>query len=99
MTEAQVVLPRLAGSRSAARKLVESADAPLEGSIVILDCRQLRSAPPSFADEIVKATLEDGGAVSLTLKDASEDFIRYIRESAARRKIADNLIDVLPPAR
>lgn len=98
MTEAQVVLPRLAGSRSAARKLVQGADAPLNGSIVVLDCRQLRSAPPSFADEIVKATLEDGGAVSLTLQHASEDFIRYIRESAKRRHIAPNRVDVLPAA-
>jgi len=99
MTESQVVLPRLAGSRSAARKIVESADIPLAGNILVFDCKQLRSAPPSFADEIVLATLVEGRAVSLTLQHASEEFERYIRESAERRGVAADRIDALPDPR
>ncbi|KQX74488.1 hypothetical protein [Aeromicrobium sp. Root472D3] len=93
MTE--LTLPRLAGSRSAARSLVRQADGPLEGGIVIVDCRELRSAPPSFADELVKAILVEGCAASLTLRDASEEFIRYVRESAASRKVPAGKVDVV----
>jgi len=90
MTE--MTLPRLVGSRKAARKIVESADGPFAGSIVVLNCRELRSAPQSFADEIVVATLIDGHAVSLTLKDASAEFEGYIRDAAARRGLpADSI--------
>lgn len=95
MAQAEVVLPRLAGSRSAARALVDEADGPLEDAVVTLDCKQLRSAPPSYADEIVLVVLVEGGARTLALRYASAEFEGYIRESAQRRGIDSSRIDVL----
>lgn len=97
MTE--LTLPRLVGSRSAAQALVRTVDGPLSGSIVIVDCRELRSAPPSFADELVKSILVEGEAAGLTLRDASDEFIRYVRESGESRGIAAGKIDVVTSLR
>lgn len=90
MTNA-VVLPRLAGSREAARRIVDSAERPIADHEVVFDCRQLRSAPPSFADEVVLATLVEGHASKLVLLDPSDEFERYVREAAVRRDV-DSLV-------
>lgn len=91
----EMTLPRLAGSRKTARRIVESFDGPLAGSLVVLNCRELQSAPQSFADEIVVAILVEGHATALTLKDASQEFIDYVRTSAERRQLPAGSIDVI----
>lgn len=93
MTE--MTLPRLAGSRKTARRIVETFDGPLTGSLVVLNCRELQSAPHSFADEIVVAILVDGQATMLTLKDASDEFEGYVRTAARLRGLEPHRVDAI----
>lgn len=83
----EVTLPRLVGSRNAARTLLSSLESSLVDASVVLDCRRLRSAPPSFADELVKILFDEHKLSALVLKDASEEFVRYVRASLDARDI------------
>ena len=83
----ELSLPRLVGSRAAAWQLLEPHLQHLENGSVVLNCRDLRSGSPSFADEVVKLVLADGGAHELVLVGASDDFARYVQESAAARSV------------
>lgn len=89
-----LTLPRLVGSRKAARKIVDDAG-EFAGRSVVLDCRNLKSAPPSFADEIVIAVLVDGRASSLELLGASHEFVEYVRSSMLEQRLDPSLLLLL----
>lgn len=80
-------LPRLASSREAANALVSSARGELKDAVVTVNCRDLLSGSPSFADELVKRVLEVGGAAELVLVGAPRDFTNYVRDSAHSRAV------------
>ncbi|TSD62174.1 hypothetical protein [Aeromicrobium piscarium] len=87
-------LPRLAGSREAARRAVEKLG-DIRNAIVILDGRELQSAAGSYADETVEAVLVDGDAAALVVKNSTAEFEQYLRESVAHHGISADRVDFL----
>lgn len=92
------VLPRLGGSRSAARRVIEALG-PVKGALIVIDCRELQSAAPSYADELVKVALVEQNAASVTLKDASAEFESYVRDSLKARELDPSRLDTIHMSR
>ena len=79
-----IELPRLVGTRDAARELVENnvTDSVHE---VTLHARAVLSAAPSFVDELI-ADLERRGVQKVELVGASDRLVAEFRQSAERHK-------------
>jgi hypothetical protein len=69
-----VEMPQLSGGRKRAQALVRPLLGRMQGQTVVLDCRQLLAGTPSFADEIIKLVLVDGGARLLQVEQVDDDF-------------------------
>ena len=84
----QITLPRLAGTRDAAQRLVTTAlrDAGAETEALV-SARLLSTATGSFADELVKL-LQASGIATARIEGAPSSFANLVRASAARRKYA-----------
>ncbi len=80
-------LPRLAGTREAARDLVSDQHIPddLTGQTIDVFCRNLASGSTSFADELVTILLSERHAAYVVLLGAPSRFVDHARDSAARR--------------
>jgi hypothetical protein len=89
----RITLPRLVGTREAARDLLAEHRVPptLAGEQVVLLCRDLASGSTSFADELVKDLLVDRAAAELVLVGAPERFVDHIRATAARRDVGSRV--------
>ncbi len=88
-------LPRLVGTREAVRDLmidqgVSSSSLRAEPFVVL--CRDLATGSTSFADELVKTVLEDGGAQALILVGAPDRFLNHVQSSAERRHVAGKVV-------
>lgn len=83
----QVTLPRLVGSRESANELLESLPPNTRDERLVLNCRELLAASPSFADEIVKLALVEGRVSELVVLGASEEFASYILQAAEARDV------------
>jgi hypothetical protein len=91
MTE--IALPRLVGSRLAAQSLVAALGADVHGGTVVINCRNLRSATPSFVDELVTSVLLEGEAAEMIVMGADETFLGYVTESAKAHGVVDRISD------
>ena len=91
----EVILPRLIGSRQAARRLLV-AEAPLAGQTVVLNARELRSASPSAADEFVRVSLVEGDAQALEVVGGTPDFNRDLEASAQAHGVLSQLHELSP---
>jgi hypothetical protein len=87
----EIRLPRLVGSRLAAKEMVTNLHDEVRGERVVLNCRDLRSGSPSFADEIVKRVLVEGEAAELVVLGAADDFLAYVNRSAEARSVGDRV--------
>jgi hypothetical protein len=83
----QVMLPRLVGSRESADQLLGSLPRGTPYARLVLNCRELLAASPSFADEVVKLVLVEGRASELVVLGASDEFAEYIKQSAEARDV------------
>lgn len=88
----QMVAPRLVGSRESAQAILSTIPKDLVGQRVALNCRELRSGSPSFADEIVRVVLVERQAAELVLVGAGERFAAYVRDSAGAHDVVDRLL-------
>jgi hypothetical protein len=88
----EIRLPRLVGSRSSAAHLVEQSGDGIKGERVVINARELLSGSPSFADEMVKGLLVQGGASELVLVGAGTDFAGYVQQSAQARSVSDRVV-------
>jgi hypothetical protein len=87
-----LVLPRLVGTREAARDFLQDNGFTmvekqlrddLSAERIVLLCRDLSTSTYSYADELVLRLLEDGHAEAIVLVKPTEEFGRDIRESAS----------------
>ncbi len=86
-------LPRLVGSREAARRLVSAAGTGLRGQRVVVNSRELRSATTSFVNELVKVVLRDNGAAQMVVLAGSPDFLSQVHGAAAAQGVEDLVTD------
>lgn len=85
----QVELPRLLGTRKAARDTVEQAELPpdLNDHSVIVLANRVASVSASYADELVKQLLEDRNAEEILLVGASPHLEERLNDAVARRHV------------
>lgn len=88
-------LPRLVGSREAANALVADLTGDAAGSDVVVNCRELISASPSFADQLVRRLLVEEKVQALIFDGADHEFQRQIRYAASQRGVTE-LITFMP---
>jgi hypothetical protein len=83
------------GSRDHAQSLLAQLPTELGGHSVVLDCRDLTVATPSFLDEIVKITLVERDAAGLEVVNASERVRQLLERAAQNRDVSGRVrIDV-----
>ncbi len=87
-------LPRLVGTREAVRDLMidQGVSSSLRAEPFVVLCRDLATGSTSFADELVKTVLEDGGAQALILVGAPDRFLNHVQSSAERRHVAGKVV-------
>lgn len=86
-----VEMPQLSGGRKRAQALVEPYLGRMAGRIVRLDCRQLVAGTPSFADEMVRLVLDDGGAQLLQVTNVDKDFAADLWTAAKNHGATERL--------
>ena len=86
----ELPLPRLVGSRLAARELAQDLG-DVTARTVVLNARELRAASPSSADELVKVFLVEGGAARLEVLSGTSDFIKDVEEAASDHGVSDRI--------
>jgi hypothetical protein len=86
-----LVLPSMVAGRDLADALVERLAGDLTGTEVVVDCRRLVSASPSFAAQLVLRVLVDRRAGSLEVEHAPAAFGTYLQQAARRIGVADRL--------
>jgi len=86
----EITLPRLIGGRETANEYVAELDAK-PGDIVVIHCRNLSSASPSFADQLVRRLLDEGDVAALVVVAAGTEFHDDISESAVALSVADRV--------
>ncbi|MBO1767062.1 hypothetical protein [Allobranchiibius sp. GilTou38] len=77
-----VKMPQLSGGRARARALASPLQGRMREQQVRLDCRQLVAGTASFADEIVRRVLLEGGADRLVVEYAGPAFGGYLQDAA-----------------
>lgn len=85
MQDIHISLPRLIGSRESADDLLDSVADDLAGADVLVDCRELLTASPSFADQLVGSSLDLGRAAHLVLLSPPPAFRSDVERSARKR--------------
>jgi hypothetical protein len=89
-----VTMPQLSGGRDRARTLALPLAGKMQGQRVQLDCRQLVAGTASFADEIVKRVLVEGGASLLVVEYVAGDFANYLIDAARDHGVPEK-IDII----
>lgn len=84
-------LPSMVAGRGLADTLVDRLAGDLRKADVVLDCRRLVSASPSFAAQLVLRILGDGNARALRVEAAPASFVEYLQDAAARLHVTDRL--------
>lgn len=87
---AKVTLPRLAGTREAVADLLEEQNVAvdLEGDSLVVFASELTSGSSSFADELVRESLEERKAQGLALVGPPKLFEERVFASAERRGLS-----------
>jgi len=97
MASVSLIAPASVGTRDLVRKWLEQElDKSLEGDHLSIDCVDLRSATPSFVDEILKVVLVERHAARLSFVNAPERAELHVERSAANRSVVDR-VEVIPP--
>jgi hypothetical protein len=86
-----LVLPSMVAGRDLADALVERLAGDLSGAEVVVDCRRLVSASPSFAAQLVLRVLVDRQAGRLRVEHAPAAFEVYLQEAARRIGVTSRL--------
>ena len=86
-----LVLPSMVAGRDLADALVERLAGDLTGAEVVVDCRRLVSASPSFAAQLVLRVLVDRQAGSLHVEHAPAAFDAYLQEAAGGLDVTGRL--------
>jgi hypothetical protein len=86
-----LVLPSMVAGRDLADALVERLAGDLTGAEVVVDCRRLVSASPSFAAQLVLQVLVDRRAGSLRVQHAPAAFEAYLHAAAGELDVTDRL--------
>jgi hypothetical protein len=87
---ATLTLPQLVAGRELAAAAVQKLG-PITGAPVVVDARRLVSGTASFAGQLVRSTLVDGGAERLTLVGGPEDFVGDVRAAAGDLEVTDRV--------
>ena len=88
VTLVDIQLPRLAGTREAARELIQRSGVAHGGeTAVLLSARLLTTGTISFADEVVKL-LQEAGVNEVVLAGAPQRFEHLVKTAAARRGLS-----------
>jgi hypothetical protein len=87
---ATLTLPQLVAGRELAAAAVHRLGR-VAGEDVVVDARSLVSGTPSFAAELVRSALVDGGAARLRLVGGPDDFRADVRAAADRLGVADRV--------
>ncbi len=69
----------------------------LTGADVLLDCRGIAIATPSFSDEVLKQILMERGARRLTVVHAPRRFAELLQRAATRLGVDERLEIVSAP--
>ena len=91
MTTVEIVVPRLAGSRSRAQELLAGITTPPREATVKLDLSATRAVAPSFMDEVIRCILVDWGASQLVLWGPSERGVELARRIASNHGVEERL--------
>ncbi len=86
-------LPRLVGSREAAKRLIEASGESIRGERVVVNGRELRSATTSFVNELVKVVLRDEQASELVVLGGSPEFLTQVHAAARAQDVDDRVTD------
>lgn len=89
-----IALPRLAGTREAADKLLDAQLAghdSLHTEKVVLVCRDVITSTASFADQLVERILKQGKAAELVLLAPSSGLQQHIMQAAEDRGVGDRV--------
>ncbi len=89
--------PTKSRSREQAREIVSVLPPSLTGADVLLDCRGIAIATPSFTDEVLKQILMERGARRLTVVHAPRRFTELLQRAAARLSVDERLEIVSRP--
>jgi len=85
-----LTLPQLVAGRDLAAAAVRKLGA-IEAGHVVVDARPLTSGSTSFAGQLVRSTLVDGGAAKLTVVGGPPDFLDDIRIAAKSLDLTDRV--------
>jgi hypothetical protein len=87
---ATLTLPQLVAGRALAAAAVQKLG-PITGAPVVVDARRLVSGTASFAGQLVRSTVLDGGAARLTLIGGPSDFVDDARAAAVQLEVTDRV--------
>jgi hypothetical protein len=85
-----LTLPQLVAGRDLAAKAVRQLG-PVGGHDVVIDARPLLSGTASFAAQLVRGAVLEGGAAHVTLLGGPSEFLDDVRSAASQLGVADRL--------
>ncbi|MDT4915223.1 MAG: hypothetical protein QOC66_4351 [Pseudonocardiales bacterium] len=85
-----LTLPQLVAGRDLASAAVRRLG-PITDDEVVVDARPLVSGTASFAGQLVRSTVLDGGAARLTLIGGPPDFVDDARSAAVQLGVPDRV--------
>ncbi len=86
-----IELPSMVAGRAMADALVDALDGDVTGEQVEVDCRHLVSGSPSFAAQLVRRLLVDGGAARVRVVAATTPFADAVTDAAERQGVAQHV--------
>jgi hypothetical protein len=92
-----LTLPQLVAGRKLAADAVDRLGS-ISGDDVVVDARPLVSGTASFAGQLVRSVVLDGGAARLTVIGGPSDFLDDARAAAAQLGVADRMVFVAATA-
>ena len=85
-----LTLPQLVAGRDLATAAVQKLG-DLAAAHLVVDARPLTSGSTSFASQLVRSALVDGGAAKLTMIGGPPDFLNDIRVAAGQLEVTDRV--------
>jgi hypothetical protein len=92
-----LTLPQLVAGRKLAADAVDRLGS-ITGDDVVVDARPLVSGTASFAGQLVRSIVLDGGAARLTVIGGPADFLDDVRAAATQLGVADRMVFVAATA-
>lgn len=85
-----LTLPQLVAGRELASEAVLKLG-PIEGATVVVDARPLVSGSTSFAGQLVRSALLEGGATHLTVVGGPPEFLDDMRVAAEQLAVSERI--------